>query len=146
MSDSALDNATMYGGLQPPDWQAAAPTIGISSMAFIVLVAPLLLVAGVVWLRQLPSAIDPGNSGDVIKIHLLGPRTDNTQGQDVAEAAKAEPTQAADPLIDDDQNHAIPRDALAPMPPERLRPTPAAVSSIPAPSAMRRTACSIKRL
>jgi hypothetical protein len=106
----------------------------------------LLLVAGVVWLRQLPSAIDPGNSGDVIEIHLLGPRTDDTQGQDVAEAAKAEPTQAADPLIDDDQNHAIPRDALAPMPPERLRPTPAAVSSIPAPSAMRRTACSIKRL
>jgi periplasmic protein TonB len=132
MSDSAPDNAIMYGGLPPPDWQAVAPTLGIRSIAAIVLVVPLLLVAGVYWLHQLPSTITQGNSGDVIEVRLLGPQDSNMEGQDVSEQARTAPTPPADPLIDD-QNHAIPTETVAPMPPMPQRSSPAALSSFPAP-------------
>jgi periplasmic protein TonB len=133
MSDSALDNAAMYGGLPPPDWRAVAPTIGVRSIATIVLVVPLLLVAGVCWLHQMPSMPGPGTGGDVIEVCLVGPQADNAQGQDVSEPAKAGPTPAADPSTDD-REQAIPVGIVAP-PPEPQRPPPTAVSSVPAPSA-----------
>jgi protein TonB len=131
MSDSALDNAAMYGGLPPPDWRAVGPTIGIRSIAAIVLVVPLLLVAGVCWLHQMPSMPGPGTGGDVIEVRLVGPQADNAQGQDVSEPTKAEPTPAAD-LSTDDREQAIPVEIVA----EPQRPPPTAVSSVPAPSAM----------
>src|SRR5215475_14483116 len=125
MSDSTLDDTAMHGGLPPPDWQAVAPTIGIRSVAAIVLVVPLLLVAGVYWLHQLPSVKGPGTSGDIIEVRLIGPQTNNAQGQDVSEPARAAPAPPADPLVDD-QNHAIPAETVAPMPPALQRPMPSA--------------------
>ena len=132
MSDSALDDAAMHGGLPPPDWQTIAPTIGIRSIAAIVLVVPLLLVAGVCWLHQLPSVIGPGTSSDLIEVRLVGPQASNTQGHDMAEPAKSAPTPPADSLIDD-RNHVMSAETVAPMP---QPPTPAAIASVPAPSAM----------
>jgi protein TonB len=135
MSDGALENAAMHGGLPPPDWRAVAPTIGIRSIAAIALVVPLLLVAGVCWLHQMPSVPGPGTSGDVIEVRLIGPQADNAQGQDLSEPSETAPAPPADPLIDD-QNHAIPAETAMPMPPEPQRPTPSAASTVPAPSAI----------
>jgi periplasmic protein TonB len=115
MSDSALDNAARYGGLPSADRQALAPTIGIRSMAAIALVVPLLLLAGVCWLRQSPQLSGPGNGGDVIEVRLLGPQTDHSQRLDVSEPTAAEPTPPADPSIDD-REQAIPVDIVAPPP------------------------------
>jgi protein TonB len=120
MSDSALENAAFHGGLPSPDGQALAPTIGIRSMAAIALVVPLLLAAGVCWLRQSPQDSGLGNGGDVIAVRLLGPQTDSALGPAVSEPAKAaEPTPAADPSIDD-RVQAFPVDIAGP-PPEPQR-------------------------
>jgi protein TonB len=135
MSDRGLDHTAMNGGLPPPEWQAVAPTLGIRSIATIVLVVPLLLVAGVYWLHQLPSVPGPGTSGDVIEVRLVGPDTSKARGQDISEPAETAPTPPADPLVDD-RNHAIPAETSVPMPPEPPRAARTAVASVPAPSAM----------
>jgi len=111
MMDSLPETPAMDGGLPPPNWHAAAPTLGMRSIAAVVLVVPLLLVAGVYWLHQLPSPNGRESNDDVIEVRLIGPQGAVPQRQDSPQP-QVEEKPPADPLIDD-PNHAMPAEAAS---------------------------------
>ncbi|MGJ5178557.1 energy transducer TonB [Bradyrhizobium oligotrophicum] len=65
------------------DWHAAAPALGLRSLAAVAMTVPALLAFGVYWLRHTPVGNDLGPGDNVMQIRLVAAQTAETPHRDV---------------------------------------------------------------
>ena len=73
--------------LQHYDWRAAAPAIGLRSLAAVAMTVPALLAVGVYWLRHLPAGTGMPLSDNVMQVRLVAPPSADASRPLVAAAA-----------------------------------------------------------
>lgn len=119
----------------PIDWHAAAPALGLRWFVGAGLLMPLLLAAGVFWLRQAPAGLGPRSSGEIVEVRLLTAAEQVEHRQEASlQPNVVTPTRQPEPVIEDPRR-AIPEDAVAPLPTEPNQASVPTTTSAPAPSA-----------
>ena len=136
MLDHPLKSLTADNDASAVDWHAAAPTIGLRWFIATALLVPLLLVAGVYWIRQLPPGLGPSVSDSVVEVRLIRAPDSVRRSQEVSLQPSPAPGRSPEPLVDDPVR-AIPEDAIA-RPPQaeagRLSAPPAAPAPVGSPA------------
>ncbi|MGY3450482.1 protein TonB [Bradyrhizobium sp. USDA 4353] len=80
------------------DWHAAAPALGLRSLAAVAMTVPALLAFGVYWLRHTPAGNDLGPGDNVMQVRLVSSQTAEPLHRDVvATGPKLALTSAARP-------------------------------------------------
>ena len=119
----------------PPDWHSVAqPLVGLRSLALVVLLVPLLLAAGVYWLRLVPVGTGSRTSDNVVEVHLLNAQQVLAQHPDVPQPEETSVQNPAEQLVED-PNRAIPEDTVALSPSEPAKTPPAHQTPSPSSSA-----------
>src|SRR5580704_3638667 len=97
----------------PPDWHSVAqPLVGLRSLALVALLVPLLLAAGVYWLRLVPVGTGSRMSDNVVEVHLLNAQQALAQRPDVPQPEETAVQSPAQQLVED-PNRSIPEETVA---------------------------------
>ncbi|MGC2780774.1 MAG: energy transducer TonB [Bradyrhizobium sp.] len=93
MAQSAWRSKHLDEELQHYDWRAAAPAIGLRSLAVVAMTVPALLAVGVYWLRHTPVGTGTPSSDSVMQVRLVAsPAADAARPAVAATAPALSPT------------------------------------------------------
>lgn len=119
----------------PIDWHTAAPVLELRWFVGVALLMPLLLAAGVFWLRQVPASPGQRMSGEVIEIRLLTAAEYIQPRQEASLQFNAATTLRQSERVIEDPRRAIPEDAITPLPTEPSQSSTPTSASVPVLSA-----------
>jgi periplasmic protein TonB len=135
MVENDLQIVEMDQETPPPDWHSVAqPLVGLRSLALVALLVPLLLAAGVYWLRLVPVGTGSRMSDNVVEVHLLNAQQVLAQRPDVPHPEETAVQSPAQQLVED-PNRTIPEETVALSPSEPVRAPPARQTPSPSSSA-----------
>ena len=120
----------------PPDWHSVAqPLVGLRSLALVALLVPLLLAAGVYWLRLVPVGTGSRTSDNMVEVRLLNAQQQAlAQQPDVPQPEQTSVQSPAQQLVED-PNRAIPEETVALSPSEPVKTPPTRQTPSPSSSA-----------
>lgn len=99
MRQSSLRSGQLDEELQHYDWRAAAPAIGLRSLAAVAMTVPALLAVGVYWLRHVPVGTGMPLSDNVMQVRLVVPPSADASRPLVAPAATTAAITSAPPQV-----------------------------------------------